>query len=149
MQYSSNIPRKQHSGLTLGQTMLLQGVIPIVLVGLILPVGMTAFFLGIENASASAAIEHGDLFLAAGNSAFTGCIVLAASRHDSPYAMIVTVAVLLAFVFPAYGAWALLTVQQILHKPYSTDIATVWGGIGAVVAAIIALVFVRLSYRPG
>jgi FtsH-binding integral membrane protein len=147
MQYSVEPERRRR--LTLGQTMILQGVIPIVLVGLVLPVGITAFFLAIENAPARAAIEHGELFLAAGNSAFTGCIILASSRYDSPYAVGVTLVVLLAFVFPAYGGWAVMTVQDILHKPYSVDIATVWGTTGATVAAIIALVFVRLSYRPG
>jgi hypothetical protein len=135
--------------LTLAQTMVLQGVLPIILVGLMLPVGITAFFLALENAPVDSAIEQGSLFLAAGNSAFTGCIVLVSSRHDSPNSMIATLLVLVGFVVPAYGGWALLTVQQILHKPYSTAIATVWGGIGAAVAIVIALVFVRLSYRPG
>jgi hypothetical protein len=137
------------SSLSLGQAMMLQGVIPIVLVGVLLPVGLIACFLALENGSVRGAVEHGELFLAAGNSAFTGCVVLVASRTDQVLnATIASLVVLVLIVLPAYACWGLLTVQELLDKHYSTSLATVGGGSFAVLAIVVALVFVWLSHRP-
>jgi hypothetical protein len=134
---------------TLMQTMMLHGVIPVLLVGLLLPLGLVGLFLAADNGEAGAAIKHGELFLAAGNAAFTGCVVLVSSRLDQLLnAVIASLVVLVLIVVPAYGCWSFLTAQQLLQKPGSENLAIVGGGCFALVAIAVALVFVRLSYTP-
>lgn len=135
--------------LSLAQTMMLQGVIPIVLVGIALPIGLVALVLAIENAPVAGAFDQGVLFLTAGNAGFIGCASLIASRSDRPVnAMIASMVVLVSIVVPAYACWAVLTVRNLLGMEYSHFLAVGVGGVYAVLSAIVALVFVRLSYRP-
>lgn len=147
--------RREHAAaadgrsLSLAQTMMLQGVIPIVLVGIALPIGLIALVLAIENAPVGGAFDHGALFLAAGNAAFIGCVSLIAARSDRPInAMIASMVVLVSIVVPAYACWAVLTVRSLLEMEYSQFLAVGVGGAYAALSAIVALVFVWLSYRP-
>lgn len=137
------------SSLSAGQALLLQGVIPIVLVGIVLPIGLIACFLGLEESPLQGAVKHGELFLAAGNAAFTGCVVLVAARSDIIInAVIASFVVLITIVVPGYACWALLTVQGLLAKPYSESLAIFGGGFFVVIASVVALTFVKLAYRP-
>jgi hypothetical protein len=62
--------------------------------------------------------------------------------------MIASMFVLLGIMVPAYSCWALLTVEGLLDKEYSEFLAIFVGGGYAIFAAVVGLVFVRLSYRP-
>jgi len=129
--------------------MMLQGVIPVILVGIVLPIGLIALALAIEDAPIRGAVDHGALFLAAGNAGFIGCVSLIASRVDRAVnAMIASIVVLVLIVVPAYACWAILTVRSLLEMEYSEFLAVGVGGAFAVLAIVVALVFVRLSYRP-
>jgi hypothetical protein len=148
MQTSRIAPTPSEQPPSLAQTMILQGVIPIVLVGIFLPLGLTAFMLALEKAPIGDALEHGELFLAAGNTAFTGCIVLVTSRTDRALnATIAALAIHIAIILPAYACWAFLTVHALLDMDYSKELALVGGGIYAGLGAIVALILVRISYR--
>jgi hypothetical protein len=129
--------------------MMLHGVIPIVLVALVLPIGLVAGVLALEGGGVKGALDHGELFLAAGNAAFTGCLVLASARLDQPVnALIAATVVFIVLVLPAYGFWGVLTALDVLDKTYSRYLAIIGGGIFAGVAMVVSLCFVRLSYRP-
>jgi hypothetical protein len=139
----------KHSSLGVWQTMLLHGGIPIVIVGIVLPLGLIAFFLAMQNEPIKGAVEHGELFLSAANAGFTGCLVLLVSRADeSVNALIAALVALLLIMLPAFTCWAFLTAQGILDKDYSEQFAIIGGGSYALLATVVALVFVRLSYNP-
>ncbi len=129
--------------------MLLQGIIPIGLIGFALPIGLIAFALAIESAPIRSAVDHGELFLAASNAGFVGCISLIASRTDQAInAMIVAIIVLAVIILPGYIGWALLTVHSLLAKEYSDVWPILIGGFWAFLGVVVGLVLVRLSYRP-
>lgn len=129
------------------QTMVLQGAIPIVVVGVLVPVGLVALFLALDAAPLARAVEHGELFLAAANSAFTGCVSLVAARRDKVLnATIASFVVLLMIVLPCYAAWAFLTVEELQGRQYSHALAVVGGGGMTIAAVIVALSFVALTY---
>jgi hypothetical protein len=135
--------------LSLWQTMLLQGVIPIVLVGFALPIGLLALVLALENGPIRSAVDHGELFIAASNAGFIGCIALIASRSDQAVnAMIAAMIVLFVIILPGYIGWAVLSVQGLLGKQYSDLWPIAIGGSWAVLGVAVGLVLVRLSYRP-
>jgi uncharacterized membrane protein YidH (DUF202 family) len=128
--------------------MMLVGVIPVVLVGVVLPLGLIAGFLALDEGSPMEAVTHGELFLTAGNAAVTGCVALVSARHDRLInATIASFVVLLGIVLPCYGAWAFLAVQELQDRAYSEALAVI-GGAGMTIAAVsVALVFVRLTCR--
>lgn len=132
--------------LTPSQAMMLHGIIPIVLVGYILPVGLIAGFLAMRQAPLVGAIEHGELFLVAANTAFAGSVVLVSSRPDRLLtSVIVTFVTVVFIVVPGYAFWAGLTTQALTHESFSPDFAIVGGGGYAVAAILVALVFIRFS----
>jgi FlaA1/EpsC-like NDP-sugar epimerase len=132
--------------LTTGQTMLLVGVIPIVIVGVLLPVGLIAAGLALSDGSAFDAIKHGELFLAAANAALAGCVALGAARTDRlALAVILAFLALLVIVIPSYVLWAILTVKELRNESYSESIAVVGGGGMTLAAIVVALGFVRLT----
>jgi hypothetical protein len=145
------VERSEDGGLEmeLWEAMLLHGVLPVLLVGLILPIGLPACFLGAQGASAWEAVKHGELFLSAGNAGFTGSLVLLSSRTDiQRAAALVAVVALILFMLIPFCLWAFLTTQAILGKEYSEPFAIIGGSSYAVLAVVVALVLVRLSYRP-
>jgi hypothetical protein len=128
--------------------MVLVGVIPVLVVGVLVPLGLIAGFLALDETSAIDAVTHGELFLAGGNAAVTGCVALVATRHDNLlWATIAAFGVLLAIVLPCYGFWAFLTVQEMQDNDYSESLAVIGGGGFALVAVSVAMAFVRLTYR--
>jgi hypothetical protein len=132
--------------LTQSQGMMLRGVIPILLVGVLLPLGLILGFLVLREAPLRGAVENGELFLAAANTAFAGCVVLVSSRTDKLLSSMITSFVTVAFiVVPCYAFWAGLTVQEVTHGRFSSAFAIVGGGSYAVVAILVALVFVWVS----
>jgi hypothetical protein len=142
-------PTSSSPSLSLAQTMLLQGVIPIVLVGFVLPIGLIGLALALEEAPVSGAIDHGELFLSAANAGFIGCIALVASRTDEAInAMIAAIVVLVLVILPGYVGWALISVQGVLGRQYSNLWPIAMGGSWALIGTAVGLTLVRLSYRP-
>lgn len=135
--------------LTRWQAMALQGVISVLLVGLLLPVGLIAGMLALRESPVRGAIEHGELFLVAANVAIAGSLLLVSSTTDHVLWRIIgaLIAVLLV-VMPAYLFWASVTIQVLLGQQYSSGFATVGGGIYAFFAILLALVFAWVSYQP-
>ena len=131
------------------QTFWLQGVLPILMIGILLPLGLIALFRAALGSSMLGTIEHGELYLAGGNAAFTGCLVFASSRVDIPAKVAIGVLpALVLLTLPCYALWALLTVLTMRGEKYSSTIATTGGGYAAGLCIVIGLVFVYYSHRP-
>jgi hypothetical protein len=131
---------RQQSGLSLGQAMMLHAIIPIVLVGVVLPVGLVALFLAIDDQPISGAIDRGELFLAGGNAAFTGCLVLVAARPDRAVtASIVSLITSMFVVLPCYAAWAYVSVASHQDADYSVEMVIDWSVAAAIVGVTLAL----------
>jgi|GEM_PF-2997981 len=125
-------------GLTRWQAFALQVVIPIALIGIVLPIGLPALILGLDGTPLEDAINHGELFLAAGNMSFTGCVVLVAMRPDR--ALTVSIFNSLVFggvVMPSYLGWVHIATSVTREAEYSTDAAVRWGLV-ALAAALLA-----------
>lgn len=123
--------------LTRWQALALQAVLPILLMGVVLPIGLVALLLEIEGAPISDAVDRGELFLAGGNAAFTGCLVLISARPDKAvFASICTSFASIGVVLPCYAAWALITTAGARHADYSVDAAVKWG-LAAAVAGLL------------
>lgn len=130
------------------QAMLLQGVLPIVLVALVLPLGLTACFLAVKGAPVEDAMRHGELFLAGGNAAFTGCVVLLAARPDKALnAAIASLFSLVLLVVPCYGIWAFISVQALTKQSYAPEWAQTGGTVWALAGVASSMLFVRHAYR--
>lgn len=129
------------------QALALQAIVPILLIGVVLPIGLVALLLLIDGASLSGAVDHGELFLAGGNAAFIACLLLMSARPDR--AMGVFVVCQLAFVLvvlPSYAAWAHVTALSAQHDDYS-EAMTVQGGLVATAAGlIVAIICVVYSF---
>lgn len=135
--------------LSLAQMMILQGLIPIVLVGFLLPIGLVAAALAIESAPIHSAVDHGELFLAGANAGFIGSITLVVSRTDQTVnSMITAFLVLIVVTFPGYFAWALLSVHALVGKEYPDVWPVEVGGTWAFVGVLVGMALVKLSYRP-
>jgi hypothetical protein len=129
--------------------MVLQGVIPICLIGFAVPIGLIALALAIESAPMRGAVDHGELFLSASNAGFVGCISLIASRTDEAVNVMITAMIVLAvIILPGYVGWALLSVHAFHAKEYSDLWPIGIGGFWAVLGVAVGLALVRLSYRP-
>jgi hypothetical protein len=141
---------RRQDGLSVVQAMMLHAVLPIVMVGVVLPVGLVALFLAIDGAPVSGAVDRGELFLAGANAAFTGCLVLVASRPDK--ALNASILSLMASVFvvlPGYAAWAYVSVASHRDLAYSVDLV-INGGLVAAVAGIVAsLALVGYAFLSG
>lgn len=124
-----------------------QGVLAIVVLGALLPVGLTMEFFILAGADTGRAVQHGELFLAAGSSVFLGCIVLVTSRTDrAPAVGLVSFFALAAFVIPCYGAWAVLNVRTELQDSVANPSAYAWGIPVLAAALVVALTFVWYSF---
>jgi len=131
------------------QHVLLQGALPILIIGAVLPLGLIALFRATLGSSLAGTIEHGELYLAGGNAAFTGCLVFASSRTDIPTTVVASVLPALALLtLPCYALWALLTVLTMRGTDYSSSIATAGGAYAASLCVLVGLVFVYFSHRP-
>lgn len=129
------------------QSFLLQGLLPIVVVGTLLPLGLVAMLLSLKEASPSDAVSHGELYLAGGNAAFMGCVSLTASRHDKGLnAAICALFTVVVVVLPCYAAWAYMSVQTITNDTFSRSIAVDGGYVVAGLGTLIAIIFVLFSY---
>jgi hypothetical protein len=133
--------------LTRLQAILLQAVLPIFLIGIALPIGLVALVLWLDGASASEAIDHGELFIAGGNAAFTGCLVLVSARPDKALgASIVSMFVCTVVVIPCYVAWALISTADSRAAEVSADKAMQGGWIAAAAGLLFAVVMVVYAY---
>lgn len=138
----------ERMNLSYRQAILLQGVLP-VLVAVVVPIGLTAFFLGLKGMSLREAIDHGELFLAGGNAAFAGCVVLIAGRPDEAInAAIAAIFALVLVVLPCYGLWAYVSVGSLAGETFVKSFVEIAGGMWAVAGVAVSLAFVRYTYRP-
>lgn len=123
--------------LTRWQELMLQAVLPIFVFGIVLPVGLVSLLLWIDGERVSDAVTGSELFLAGGNSAFTGCLVLLLARPDKVIgASISYFFVSLVVVLPCYAAWAYISTAQVRHADYSADNA-LHGGLVATLAGVL------------
>ena len=131
------------------QLVMLNWFLPVVVVGMCLPVGLIAGYLAMSNGHASAAIDHGELYLAGGNAGVTGCVVVLTSRLDRLLtSTIVSLTVILLGVVPCYSFWAYLTSKAVLGEAYDRTLATSGGGVAAFAGALVAFVLVCYSHAP-
>ena len=136
--------------LTMSRTVsfLIQGVVGIVVGGLVLPVGLLALILE-SNATGSAhlAFTHGVFFLAGGNAALAGCVSLIAARRALPPAWGFVALFVLSFdAVPCYALWASITVDTLLRRTYSTAFALHGGEIAGLGSTVLALCMVAAAY---
>jgi len=131
------------ASVTRTQSFFLQGVFSAVIVGIALPVGLTAAFLLAQDESAGDAIRHGELFFAGGNAGMVGCISLMAARQAQGLnAAIVGLMASVAFVGPCYAFAAYFSAQAISHHEFSEHAATIGGAVVTVIGAAFALIAV-------
>lgn len=130
------------------QSFLLQGALPILIIGVLLPLGLIGLFRAAFGSPIVGTIEHGELYLSGGNAAFTGCLVFASSRIDIPAKVAMTVLpTLILLTLPCYALWALLSVLTSRGQKYSLAIATTGGAYAAGVCIVVGLIFVYFSHR--
>lgn len=133
------------------QAFMLQGVFAAVVVGALLPIGLSALFLAIRAAPITDAVQYGELYLSGGNAAVVGCVCLMAARPDKAInAAIAALFVVTVIVGPCYACAAYFSVQAIIHQTVSRSVAVVGGASAAAVGVFVALAFVWLGvYRTG
>jgi hypothetical protein len=133
--------------LTRWQGLMLQGVLPILIFGIVLPIGLVALLLWIDGAPVSDAVNRGELFLAGGNAAFTGCLVLIVARPDKAIAAAISCFfVSAAVVLPCYMAWAHISTAQARHAEYSVDQAIQGGLVATAAGVLLAAAFVGYAF---
>lgn len=136
-------------GLSRSQIFLIQGVLGVVTIGFVLPLGMVAVALVfVEHASARHAVDQGELFLAGANAAFTACLVLLSGRQEAPLNAMIAILFALAFVvIPCYGAGAYCSAVSLGGGRVAASLAYIGGGVAAGGALLVGLVFVVWSSR--
>lgn len=133
--------------LTRWQQVLVQAVLPILVFGIVLPIGLVALLLWLDGKSVSDAVNGSELFLAGGNSAFTGSLVLLGARPDKAIgATISCVFVSALVVLPCYLAWAYISTAQVRHADYSAHKAIQGGLIATAVGLLLASVLVWYAF---
>lgn len=131
------------------QVFLLQALFPILIVGVVLPVGLVAIFLALSEAAIGEAVSHGELWLGAGNAGLIGCLSLIASRHDAGLnAAITTLYTMAIVVIPCYAFWAGFSVRVIEGEAYSKVLAAEGGAIAAGAAVMFGVALVMLASQP-
>jgi hypothetical protein len=127
--------------------MTVQAVLPICLIGIVLPLGLPALVLGISEVSLSRAVDHGELYLVGANTAFASCLVLASNRTDRAMRVFILAVVAGTMVVgPCYLAWALITTASARSAHYSNYVTIHWGLIGAGCGLIVAVLFIAYSF---
>lgn len=133
--------------LTRWQTIMLQAVFPILLIGILLPLGLTVLVLGVDQVSLSHAFDHGELYLVGANAAFTSCLVLISNRPDQAInTFIISSFISSTVVFPSYFVWALLSTAPARAAQYSTNLKVTWGIVAAVAGLVTALGLVVYAF---
>lgn len=129
------------------QAIALQAVLPILLIGIFLPLGLTILVLGLDQIPLSHAFNHGELYLVGGNAAFTSCLILISNRPDQAVnTFIVSAVINWTVVVPCYLAWALLATSTARAAHYSTNVAIDWGVIAAITGLLTAVVLVIYAF---
>ena len=124
-----------------------QGVLPIVVAGLVLPIGLVALFLAATGDSASPAVSRGELFLAGGTAGFIGALVFATARQTAGRSVAVFT-VLVLWVLPTYALWAFMAVREIQGHANPTAVVETAGFVCSSVGVLTGLALVVLAY-PG
>ncbi|HTR74170.1 MAG TPA: hypothetical protein VMH33_02790 [Solirubrobacterales bacterium] len=125
----------------------LQAILPICLIGIVLPLGIPALVLGLSEVPLSHAFNRGELFLVGANTAFASCLVLASNRMDRAVRVfILSVIVGATVVGPCYLVWALITTAHARSAHYSTYVTIHWGLIAAGCGLVVAVVFVSYAF---
>lgn len=134
-------------GLSRWQEVVVQAVLPILFIGIVLPLGLTALVLGLDQIPLSKAVDHGELYLVGGNAAFTSCLVLISNRPDQAInTFIVSAVINFTVVFPCYLAWVLLATSTARETHYSTDVTIDWGFVAAIAGLLTAVVLVTYAF---
>lgn len=135
------------SRVTTVQYLLVQGVVSVLAISVLLPVGLVVLFLALRGRPVGGAIEHGELFLAGGNAAFVGAVGLFTARLEAGLNAAVAALLAIAFlVIPSYAAWAYLAVSALVGDSYSHAVAVASSAVAASVCVVTALILVRASY---
>jgi hypothetical protein len=129
------------------QNFLLQGLLVIVVIGALLPVGIFIEYLALADQPTKLAVEHGELFLAAGSAVLLGCIALLTSRFD-PRVVIASLFAVATFVVPCYVAWAEICGRAAMHEKVAQPSSYAWGVPVLVLGAVVALTFVWCGRDP-
>lgn len=124
-----------------------QAILPICLIGIVLPLGLPALVLGVSEVPLSHAVDHGELFLVGANTAFGACLVLASNRMDRAMRVFILAVVVGAMVVgPCYLIWALITTASARSAHYSNYVTIQWGLIAAGCGLFIAILFITYSF---
>jgi hypothetical protein len=131
---------------------MINGVLPVLVLGIGAPVGLVAFCLALKGKGApiAVAVSHGELLLGAGNAALVGAFTYLAARPDKN-AVNGTIGAIVYIVLggmPNYVGWAYVTVAGIDRSGYSHGAATTYGLIAAGVTGLVSLWFVSETFRP-
>ncbi len=146
---SRRTARSPATGLTLAETIVVNGVLPVIVLGVLLPVGAVAFCLALKGAPVRQSVEHGELLLGAGNAAMVGSFTYLASRPSDSVIGTAGALCYLIFggVFPYLG-WASIAVDVITDAKYSHAATEQWGAAAVIATAAMSLYCVSKTFRP-
>lgn len=127
--------------------MALQAVLPIWLIGIVLPLGLPALVLGLSEVPLSQAVDHGELYLVGGNTAFASLLVLAWARIDQAVRVFILSALVgTTIVGPCYLIWALIATAGARSAHYSSYVTIHWGLVAAGCGLLVWIVVVAYSF---
>lgn len=122
--------------------------LPILVIEMLLPFGLVAGFLAASGGAIHGTLEHGELFLAAGNATVTGGMVLATARiGPGANGAIQAISAMSVLAVPSYSFWALLASGIVASRVQSRPFAG-WGGLVAIVLSLgVSFYFVLVASR--
>lgn len=136
------------TGLTKAETIVLNGVLPAIVLGICTPVGLVAFCLALQGASVEGAVDHGELLLGAGNAAMVGAFAFLSARpNQSMWGTIGAFGYIILGIF-AYAGWAWVTMCVITHSEYSHEAVVTYGIIAATFLGVVSLFLVAQTFKP-
>lgn len=139
----------KRTGLTKAQTVVINGVLPILVLGLGVPVGTVAVLLLLKSAPLGDAFDHGELLLGAGNAALVGVFAFLSDRpNDSLNVTLAAIVYTVLVGMASYVGWAYVSVEGLTNAPYSHSAALYLGGGFTLLSVGVSLYLVSKTFRP-
>ena len=123
--------------------MFFQWTLPVLVVGIVVPLALTSAGLAFDNAGARGALSGGVLWLSGGNAIATSTCLFLAFRRDRIEAGISALGLAAFF----YYCWGLAAVRVMEKRPVNHELANQGGWIALVVGIVLSLILTLLAWR--
>jgi hypothetical protein len=141
-------PGKQPEQLSYWQSLAINWLFPIIIVGMVAPIALEAFALALANADASAALHHGELYLVSANTATCSGALLLASRLDRVFdASMAAYGAIILIALPSYFAWATLSAAAILGNSVNASFARIGGSVDVLLSLTVSGIMAHTSCK--